>query len=148
MDMPSPKPGRYLIFDFGTKRIGVAVGQTITGRAQPVNPLKAKDGIPQWPQIEALIKEWQPVGCVVGLPLNMDGTEQELTRRASKFAKRLHGRFGLSVFLQDERLSTVDARQSLFDTGGYRALNDTSVDGVAATIIFEDWSRQHGFSNT
>ncbi|WP_025481943.1 Holliday junction resolvase RuvX, partial [Yersinia pestis] len=76
---------------------------------------------------------------VVALPLNMDGTEQPLTARARRFANRLHGRFGVQVALQDERLSTVEARANLFDRGGYRALDKGSVDAASAVIILESW---------
>ena len=101
-------------FDFGTKSIGVAVGQSVTGTASPLSALKAKDGIPNWDAIEQLFKEWQPERLVVGLPLNMDGSEQPLTQRAKKFGNRLHGRFGLPVSFQDERLTSTAAREELF----------------------------------
>ena len=81
-------------FDYGTKSIGVAIGQELTGTAQPLRSLKANDGIPNWDEIEKLLKEWQPDLLIVGLPLNMDGTDQEITLRARKFGNRLHGRFG------------------------------------------------------
>ncbi|MGE9551659.1 Holliday junction resolvase RuvX [Erwinia amylovora] len=128
-----------LAFDFGTKSIGVAIGQQLTGTARPLAALKAQDGTPDWNKIEALLKEWQPDRVVVGLPLNMDGTEQPLTARARKFANRLHGRFGVQVDLHDERLSTVEARADLFSRGGFRALNKGSVDSLSAVIILESW---------
>ncbi|WP_437613883.1 Holliday junction resolvase RuvX [Erwinia sp. V71] len=128
-----------LSFDFGTKSIGVAVGQQLTGTARPLTAIKAQDGIPDWDIIGKLLKEWQPDLLIVGLPLNMDGTEQPLTARARKFANRLHGRFGLQVELQDERLSTVEARADLFARGGFRALNKGSVDSLSAVIILESW---------
>ena len=84
-------------FDYGTKSIGVAIGQELTGSARPLRSLKANDGIPNWEEIEKLIKEWQPDLLIVGLPLNMDGTDQEITVRARKFGNRLHGRFGKPV---------------------------------------------------
>ncbi|WP_312047159.1 Holliday junction resolvase RuvX [Erwinia sp.] len=128
-----------LAFDFGTKSIGVAIGQQLTGTARPLPALKAQDGTPDWNKIEALLKEWQPDHVVVGLPLNMDGTEQPLTARARKFANRLHGRFGVKVELHDERLSTVEARADLFSRGGFRALTKGSVDSLSAVIILESW---------
>lgn len=73
--------GTLLAFDFGTKSIGVAIGQRITGTARPLTALKAQNGIPDWNLIERLLKEWQPDEVIVGLPLNMDGTEQPLTAR-------------------------------------------------------------------
>ncbi len=126
-------------FDFGTRSIGVAIGQEITGSAQPLRALKANDGIPSWEEIGKLLGEWQPDLLVVGLPLNMDGTEQPLTLRARKFANRIHGRFGVAMELQDERLTTTDARARLFERGGYRALEKGMVDGISALLILESW---------
>lgn len=136
--------GTLLAFDFGTKSIGVAIGQRITGTARPLTAIKANDGTPDWTQFEKLFKEWQPELVVVGLPLNMDGTHQPLTDRARKFANRLHGRFGVKVELQDERLSTVEARAGLFERGGFRALNKGSVDSASAVIILESYFDNHG----
>ena len=126
-------------FDFGTKSIGVAIGQEITGTARPLTAFKAKEGNPDWQQVEKLLKEWQPDLVIVGLPLNMDGTEQPVTAQTRKFANRLHGRFGVQIELHDERLSTVEARADLFDRGGFRALNKGSVDAASAVIILESW---------
>ena len=102
-----------LAFDFGTYSIGCAVGQSITGTAQGLPSFKAQDGIPNWDMIGKVIQEWKPDLLVVGLPLNMDGTEQPLTQRAKKFANRLNGRFNLPVELQDERLTTVEAKSEI-----------------------------------
>ncbi|WP_195918379.1 Holliday junction resolvase RuvX [Erwinia sorbitola] len=132
-----------LSFDYGTKSIGVAIGQQLTGTARPLTALKAQDGVPDWNKIEALLKEWEPDRVVVGLPLNMDGTEQPLTVRARKFANRLHGRFGVQIELHDERLSTVEARAELFERGGFRALSKGSVDSLSAVIILESWFENH-----
>lgn len=135
--------GTLLAFDFGTRSIGVAVGQRITGTARPLTALKAQNGTPDWALIERLIKEWQPEKVVVGLPLNMDGTEQPLTARARNFANRLHGRFGVAMALHDERLSTVEARAGLFSRGGFRALDKGSVDSASAVVILESYFEQH-----
>jgi putative Holliday junction resolvase len=128
-----------IAFDYGTKSIGVAVGQMITGTASPLSAIKANDGIPNWQTIAAVFAEWQPDNLLVGLPLNMDGTEQELTQRARKFASRLHGRFGLIVHTFDERLSTVDAKARLFELGGFKKLTKEKVDSVSACLIYETW---------
>ena len=128
-----------LAFDFGTKSIGCAVGQSITGTSQALPAFKAQDGIPNWDAIEKCLKEWKPDVVVVGLPLNMDGTEQELTLRARKFANRLQGRFCVNVQLQDERLTTTEARSEIFDRGGFRALKKGKVDGISACLILESW---------
>ncbi|BDH44631.1 putative pre-16S rRNA nuclease [Salmonella enterica subsp. enterica serovar Choleraesuis] len=131
--------GTFLAFDFGTKSIGVAVGQSITGTARPLAALKANNGNPDWDAIGRLLKEWQPERAIVGLPLNMDGTNQPLTDKARKFGNRLHGRFGVEVILHDERLSTVEARAGLFERGGFRALDKGSVDSASAVIILESY---------
>lgn len=128
-----------LAFDFGTNSIGCAVGQSITGTAQGLPAFKAQDGIPNWDSIAKVIGDWQPDLLVVGLPLNMDGTEQPLTQRAKKFANRLQGRFNLPVELHDERLTTVDARAEIFSRGGYRALKKGKVDSISACLILESW---------
>lgn len=128
-----------LAFDFGLNSIGCAVGQSITGTAQPLAAFKAQDGIPNWEAIGTLLKEWQPDLLVVGLPLNMDGSEQPLTQRAKKFANRLHGRFQLQVTLHDERLTTVEARSEIFSRGGFKALKKDKVDSISACLILESW---------
>ena len=128
-----------LAFDFGTKSIGVAIGQHITGTARALSALKAQDGTPDWKLIEKLLKEWQPDLVIVGLPLNMDGTEQLLTARARNFANKIHGRFGVQVLLHDERLSTVEARAGLFERGGFRALEKGRVDSASAVVILESY---------
>lgn len=134
-----------LAFDFGTTSIGVAIGQQITRTARPLTALKARDGQPDWLQLERLLKEWQPDLVIVGLPLNMDGSEQLLTRLARKFAGRLHDRFGVSVQLHDERLSTAEAKAHLFADGGYRALQKGRVDAISAVIILQSWFDQQNF---
>ena len=83
-----------LAFDFGTRRIGVAVGNELLHSARELTPLPARDGIPDWNVVTRLIEEWQPDLFVVGLPLNMDGTESLMSTRARKFGNRLHGRYG------------------------------------------------------
>nr|WP_321272948.1 Holliday junction resolvase RuvX [uncultured Tolumonas sp.] len=130
-------------FDFGTRSIGIATGQEITGTASPLTSLKANEGIPDWVQLEKLLKEWQPDLLIVGLPLNMDGTEQEMTVRARKFGQRLHGRFGFQVEFKDERLTTTDAKARLFEHGGYKALGKSRVDAVSAQLILESWMESH-----
>lgn len=129
----------FLGFDFGTRSIGVACGQNVTMSAQALDALPAKNGQPDWQQIEALITQWQPAAFVTGLPLNMDGSEQVMTARSRKFAKRLHGRFGLPSHTVDERLTTVEARSALFNAEGYRGLEKGRVDSEAARILLESW---------
>lgn len=131
-------------FDYGLKSIGVAVGQSLTGTASPLKALKAQDGIPNWEQIAALFQEWKPDYVVVGLPLNMDGTEQPFTARVHKFVNRLHGRFGVQVKTQDERLTTVESRSQLFAEGGFRKLSKDAIDSQSAKLILESWFENGG----
>lgn len=126
-------------FDFGEKSIGVAVAQEVTASSSPLNAIKAQDGIPNWQQIEQLLDEWKPALLVIGEPLNMDGSEQLLTARARKFANRLHGRFGYQIAMQDERLTTVDAKAWLFEHGGYKALQKGKIDSISACLILESY---------
>jgi len=134
----SDKPLHLLLgFDYGSKQIGVAVGQVITGHARELCVLKAQNGVPDWSRVEALIKEWQPDAVVVGLPLNMDGTPSEMSARAEKFARRLNGRFNLPTYTHDERLTTFEAKgQRLREgqSGGYRA---RPVDAIAAALLLQ-----------
>ncbi|UXY55801.1 MULTISPECIES: Holliday junction resolvase RuvX [Pseudomonas] len=142
--MMAAKPLRLLLgFDYGTKQIGVAVGQAVTGQARELCVLKAQNGVPDWQKVEALLKEWQPDAIVVGLPLNMDGTPSDMSERAQKFARRLNGRFNLPVFTHDERLTTFEAkgqRLAQGQRGGYR---ENPVDALAAALLLEGWLAEH-----
>lgn len=125
-----------LAFDYGTRSIGVAVGQTITNSARPLIELRAKDGTPNWHELEKVLTEWLPELVLVGLPLNMDGTESEFAKRTRKFARRLHGRFGVQVMMMDERLTTREAKSMV----GYRqSYREQPVDSLAAQLIMESW---------
>ena len=126
-------------FDFGTKSIGIAVGQEVTGTASSIGAVKARDGIPNWEDIERHITDWRPDLLVVGLPLNMDGTNQQVTFQAKKFANRMQNKYKIQVLTQDERLTTTDAKARLFDQGGYRNLGKSNVDSMSAVIILESF---------
>jgi len=128
-----------LAFDYGTRRIGVAVGNEMLGSATALAPLPARNGIPDWQQIGQLLKEWQPDLLVVGLPLNMDGTESDMSRRARKFGNRLHGRFGKPVEVFDERGSTRAAKRIARDAGHRGNYRDDGVDGIAAQLILQSF---------
>ncbi len=130
-------------FDFGMKRIGVAVGQTVTKTARALTTLSAKQGIPPWEMLDKLIKTWQPDAFVIGIPLNMDGTEQPLTHAARHFATELNAHYQLPIYEMDERLSTKDARERVFAQGGYKALQNGQIDSVAAQLILQNWLSQH-----
>jgi putative Holliday junction resolvase len=140
--MNQPIPEILLGFDFGMKRIGVAVGQTVTQSARPLGTLKAINGVPQWPAITRLITTWHPGGLVVGIPLNMDGTEQPLTAAAQQFADSLYKHFKLPVYGMDERLTSVEAKARLFSEGGFKALRKGEIDSVAAQLILQNWLAQ------
>ncbi len=130
------RPATLLCFDFGTKRIGAAVGQTLTDTATPLEIIPVRNNRPDWDRIGALIAEWQPQALVVGNPLNIDGSRHPITDRADAFARKLHGRYRLPVKRADERLSTVEARS--------RQQNGDAVDHVAAQVILEGWLRDAG----
>ena len=136
------KPISVLAFDFGTRWIGVAVGQSLLGSATALPSLKAKDGIPDWTALEKLIEEWRPDRLVVGLPLNMDGSESDISARARKFGNRLHGRFGLPVEFSDERLSSFEAKGDILEQRHSKAFKQENVDSRSAAIILESWFRQ------
>jgi putative holliday junction resolvase len=132
-------PIRAMGIDFGLKYIGVAYGQTLTATAKPLETLIAKEGSIPWPTLERLIAEWHPDIFIVGLPLNMDGTDQKITKKARAFATTLEEKFHIPVELFDERLSTVEAKAHLFEKGGFKALQKTRIDAMAAKIILESW---------
>ncbi len=125
-------------FDFGMKRIGMAVGQSISNTASPLSTLSARDGVPNWQDLERVLKDWHPNTLVVGLPKKIDGTEQHTTFAAKKFAKKLK-RYQLPIHLVDERLTTVEARALAFEQGGYQQLKQSQIDSLAAVLIVEQW---------
>lgn len=128
-------------FDFGLNSIGTALGNTITRTVRPLKAVRAKNGRPDDKMLEDLIGQWQPSLLVVGLPLMMDGSEQPLTQRARGFAKMLHKRFSLEVKLVDERLSTKEAKELIFERGGFRALarDKGAVDNMSAAVILQEY---------
>ncbi len=128
-----------LAFDFGVKSIGVAFGSEFTGKAQAISALKARDGIPNEVEMAKLFTEWKPDYVVVGLPLNMDGSYQEVTYRAKKFGNRLCNKFHIQVIFKDERLTTKEARATLYEDGGYKALEKGMVDSLSAVYILEGY---------
>ena len=127
--------GTLLGFDFGPRKIGVAVGQTITGAASPLETLRARSHKPDWGGIGKLIREWRPDALVVGLPYNMDDTEVDWAPRVHRFARQLEGRYRLPVYRVDERLTSREARQRLGQKGASRE----AVDAMAAKLILDTW---------
>ena len=132
----SGQPRTFLCFDFGTKRIGIAVGQELTRTATALITLDSPDGGPDWAGISKLIEEWQPDALVVGLPLYLDGNESESARLARRFGNRLAGRYNLPVFTADERLSSSEAEAILASQGRYEKAD---IDKLAAQLILQSW---------
>ncbi len=135
-----------LAFDYGTRRIGVAVGQTTTGTASPAGVVVA-GATPDWTALERCVREWSPARLLVGLPYNMDGSETVLTGACRAFAGELARRFGLPVEFVDERLTSVTAQADLREArrSGARARRVTreDIDANAARLILETWLREH-----
>ncbi|KTD65561.1 Holliday junction resolvase RuvX [Legionella spiritensis] len=131
--------GVFLGFDFGYKRIGVAVGQAVTLSARPLMTLHAREGVPDWSLVRKLVDQWLPKAMIVGLPTCIDGTEQYTTAAARHFGNELSKRFARPVHLVDERLTTVEARARLFAEGGYRKIRSSQIDSIAACLILEQW---------
>lgn len=130
-------------FDFGLRRIGVAVGQELGHTARPLCTLRASEGRPDWVELVKLVQTWQPDALVVGEPLNMDATEQAMTQAARRFAGRLQARFQRPVYLVDECLSSLEAAQRVAGHGRKRARRDkTRIDSMAAALILETWFTQ------
>ncbi len=132
-----PKTGTVLAFDFGAKRIGIAVGDLELRIAHPLVTLESTQNEQRFNAIAALIKEWQPVFVVVGLPAHMDGSEHEISKLCRRFALRLEQRFKLRTVLVDERLSSHAAELSLAESGAAR--NKTFIDQVAAQHILQSF---------
>jgi putative Holliday junction resolvase len=134
----------FLGFDFGTKKIGVAVGQLTTATANSLQTLRSPNQTPNWQAIENLVKEWQPAGFVVGISRQFDGTDNPVTPKMLKFCRQLNGRFNLPVHQQDESLSTFEAKQMLFDDVHVNATKLWAVqDELAAQLILQSWLNQH-----
>jgi putative Holliday junction resolvase len=133
--------GCILGFDFGLRRIGVAVGQTTTLTASALQTVH-HGKTPDWPAIERLVREWQPALLVVGLPLGAEGEETDMSRAARRFGTELGRRFSLDVAYSDERLSSQAAAgrfAELRESGGLRRKDASLLDAMAAQIILENW---------
>lgn len=129
----------YIAFDYGLKNIGVAQGNDISKTAQELPQMKARDGIPNWDEIEKLLQEWKPSKVIVGLPLNMDDSPSELSGRAKKFANRLNGRFQVAIEMMDERLSSYEAKAEAAERGHKGNYGKQPIDSIAARLILESW---------
>jgi putative holliday junction resolvase len=129
--------GYVIAFDFGLRYIGVAAGQTVTGTANPLTTLRADQGKPDWRALGELIRAWAPVRLLVGLPLNMDGSESDMSSRATAFAGKLQRRTGIPVILVDERLTSREANTQLQSWRSPRV--PRGAHEQAAVLIAESW---------
>ena len=120
-------------FDFGMKRIGVAVGQKVTQTASGLGVVQAFDGIPKWDYLDKIVLDWQPERFIVGLPINMDGSNSEMSKKAQKFSRRISSRYNTRSEMFDERLTSFEARKHD---------GKTHIDAIAAKIILESWLRE------
>lgn len=133
----------YLGFDFGNKKIGVAVGYADTGIASPLQTIRSLNQVPNWQVIGQLIAEWRPVGLVVGISRQADGSDNIITPRMEKFCRQLQGRFNLPVHNVDEALTTFVAKQLLFDDLKVSAAKLWAVqDQLSAQLILQSWFNQ------
>jgi putative holliday junction resolvase len=131
-------------FDYGTHKIGIAVGQTISATATPLATVRNRGQKPDWARIEAIIRDWRPEAAVLGVPYHMDDREESWAERVRRFARQLEGRFGLPVHLIDERLTTHDAERQLAAAGQRNTKRGDLVDAYAAKLILETWlNEQH-----
>jgi putative Holliday junction resolvase len=137
------RTGTVLAFDFGEKRIGVAMGELVLGIAHPVTTLKAESTEQRLAAVAALVAEWKPVLLVVGLPLHPDAAEHELTRAARRFANRIRERFRLETVLVDERYTSAAADAALAQAGTHGARRRRALDPVAAQQILQAWFDEH-----
>ena len=132
-----------LAFDFGMKRIGVAIGDTLSNSAKPLTTITAIDGIPNWDNITALIKDWDADTLIIGMPYNHDGSIQDITHSAKKFYNRIKSKYALPTHFIDERLTTKIAKIELAKLHK----NNYSMDSMAATLILQSWLNEHQLGN-
>lgn len=134
---PFQPSGTLLGFDFGTRRIGVAVGNTLLRRANPLTTIDSEKNDARFARIAALLSEWQPAALVVGLPCNEDGSPHEMTALARRFANRLKGRFNLPTILVDERYTSLAAAERLDEAGIHGMKQKALIDQYAAQQILQ-----------
>ena len=131
-----------IAIDFGLRNIGVAVGNTLSLTSRPLTILQVRDGVPDWDALSSIFDEWRPDRILVGNPLNMDDSESDMGRQAARFARRIEGRFGLTVTLVDERLSSREAKANALTAGHRGDFASIPVDDEAAAIILATWLHQ------
>ena len=126
-----------LAFDFGLKQIGIAFGQTITNQSTGIKIIEAKNGIPNWDEVKTIVEEWNPNTLVVGLPINMDDSESDMSKLTRTFAKGLKDRIHKSVKLMDERLSSREAKNEVKEV--FKNFDATKADHIAASFILQSY---------
>ncbi|WP_312087360.1 Holliday junction resolvase RuvX [Acinetobacter variabilis] len=134
-------PNTIMAFDFGTQKMGMAVGQSLIESANPLPLFPMKDGIPNWDELLKIVKSYQPGLFLVGLPLNMNDSESELSTRARKFARRLRHQTNIETLMVDERLTTREARDELDHYQAQGRGKKLSADSIAAALLIESWYR-------
>ncbi len=143
--MTAPAARTVLSFDYGLRRIGVAVGNTLTGTADALSTIGARDGEPDWRAVDRCVADWRPAALVAGVPYNMAGRDDRLTKAALRFADALGGRYGIEVHRVDERLSSHEAEDDLRERrrSGAKAkrVRRGDVDREAARLLLLQWFR-------
>ena len=134
-------PQTIMAFDFGTQKMGMSVGQSLIASANPLPLFPMKDGIPNWDELLKIVKSHQPNLFLVGLPLNMDDSESELSARARKFARRLRHQTNIQTWMVDERLTTREAREELESYQSKGQAKRLSADSFAAALLIQSWYR-------
>ena len=135
------QPHMIMAFDFGTQKMGMAVGQSLIESANPLALFPMKDGIPNWDALLKIVKQYQPSLFLVGLPLNMDDSESELSARSRKFARRLRHQTNIETLMVDERLTTREARDELDQYQSQGRGKKLAADSIAAALFIESWYR-------
>lgn len=136
-----------IAFDFGLKRTGVAVGNTLMGSATPECTLNSKDEKPDWDKITELFSEWHPTQIVVGMPTELDGSENPLKKRIERFCNQIRGRYNIPVDQENEQFTSIEAAQrlkQLRQSGRKKKVSKDEVDKIAAAIILENWMENNG----
>jgi len=137
-----------IAFDYGLKRTGVAIGNTLTGSASPECTLSSKDEKPDWDGITELISEWKPSKIVVGMPTELDGSDSPLKQRIERFCNQLRGRYNLVVDQENEQFTSIEAAQrlkQLRQNGRKQKVTKDEVDKIAAAIILENWMQKNAY---
>lgn len=131
--------GTIIGVDYGLRQTGLALLHMSVGIVTPLTVLRAKNNKPDWQSFEKIIREWQPEHCIIGLPLNMDGSDSPMCDRARKFARQIEGRFQLSYELHDERLTSFEAKQQMCESNSGQNYHDNPADSLAAQLILQQW---------